>query len=61
MEPGRKQAPRLARPVTRYWKGKAPKRVPEVDADSEGEGIQQPLGEDSDVPIVGDPGSRNRL
>jgi len=54
MEPGRKQASRLARPAARYWKGKAPKGVAEVDSDSEDEGVQQPLGENGDVPIAGD-------
>ena len=54
MEPGRKEAPRLARPATRYWRGKVPKGVAEVDSDSEDEGVQQPQGEDGDVPIAGD-------
>ncbi|KAJ3506167.1 hypothetical protein NLJ89_g7016 [Agrocybe chaxingu] len=39
----RKQAPRLARPAARYWKGKAPKGVTEVDSDSDAEdaGLQE--------------------
>lgn len=37
MSASRKQAPRLARPAARYWKGKAPKGVAEVDSDSDAE------------------------
>jgi microfibrillar-associated protein 1 len=48
----RKQAPRLARPAARYWKGKAPKGVADVDSDSDVE--ETPLEEDGDVPISGD-------
>lgn len=31
----RKQAPRLPRPAARYWKGKAPKGVAEIESDSD--------------------------
>ncbi|RDB29169.1 Microfibrillar-associated protein 1 [Hypsizygus marmoreus] len=53
MEPGRKQAPRLARPAARYWKGKAPKGVAEAESESEDEGLQS-MEEEGDVPIGGD-------
>jgi len=43
----RKQAPRLARPAARYWKGKAPKGIAEVQSDSdvEEEGLQEGVDE----------------
>ncbi len=43
----RKQAPRLARPAIRYWKGKAPKGIAEVQSDSdvEEEGLQEGIDE----------------
>jgi microfibrillar-associated protein 1 len=48
----RKQAPRLARPAARYWKGKAPKGVVDVDSDSD---VEEPqMEEEGDVPISGD-------
>lgn len=50
----KKQAPRIARPAARYWKGKAPKGVVEVDSDSEEEDEQPELDADGDVPIGGD-------
>lgn len=46
----RKQAPRLARPAVRYWKGKAPKGATEVDSDSDIEETPSHL-EDGDVPL----------
>ncbi|KAJ6519278.1 microfibrillar-associated protein MFAP1, Zn finger, CCHC type protein [Mycena sanguinolenta] len=50
----RKQAPRLARPAVRYWKGKAPKGVDvDVDSDSEQEEVQE-VPEEGDVDIGGD-------
>lgn len=49
----RKQAPRLARPAARYWKGKAPKGVADVDSDSDVEEAPQ-MEEEGDVPISGD-------
>jgi microfibrillar-associated protein 1 len=49
----RKQAPRLARPAARYWKGKAPKGVVDVDSDSDVEEAPQ-MEEEGDVPISGD-------
>ena len=49
----RKPAPRLARPVARYWKGKAPKGADGVPSDSdEEEEIQQPE-EEGDI-LIGD-------
>ncbi|KAK7064732.1 RdRP-domain-containing protein [Favolaschia claudopus] len=52
--PPRKQAPRLARPAVRYWKGKAPKGVDvDVDSDSDQEEPEQVL-EEGDVDIGGD-------
>jgi microfibrillar-associated protein 1 len=43
----RNQAPRLARPAARYWKGKAPKGIAEVQSDSdvEEEGLQEGIDE----------------
>lgn len=49
----RKQAPRLARPAARYWKGKAPKGVVDADSDSDVEEAPQ-MEEEGDVPISGD-------
>jgi len=49
----RKQAPRLARPATRYWKGKAPKGVRDIDSDSDVEEPPQ-MEEEGDVSISGD-------
>ncbi|KAK0208047.1 splicing factor, Prp19-binding domain-containing protein [Desarmillaria ectypa] len=48
----RKQAPRLARPAARYWKGKAPKGVAEADSDSEEEAPE--VEEEGDVLIGGE-------
>ncbi|KAF8060967.1 microfibrillar-associated protein MFAP1, Zn finger, CCHC type protein [Lyophyllum atratum] len=53
METKRKQAPRLARPAARYWKGKAPKGVTEAESESEDEGALS-MEEEGDVPIGGD-------
>lgn len=53
MSAPRKAAPRLARPAARYWKGKAPKGVAEVDSDSDAE--EEPeLEQEGDVLIGGD-------
>ncbi|KAJ6627009.1 splicing factor, Prp19-binding domain-containing protein [Mycena sp. CBHHK59/15] len=49
----RKQAPRLAKPAARYWKGKAPKGVVDTDSDSEAEEAGS-IGEEEDVDIGGD-------
>jgi hypothetical protein len=51
MQPVRKKdAPRIARPAVRYWKGKAPKGVAEAqDSDSDAEAPQN--AEPTDVPI----------
>ena len=46
----RKQAPRLAKPAIRYWKGKAPKGLAEVNSDSDAE--EEPSNfEEGDIPI----------
>jgi hypothetical protein len=46
----RKQAPRLAKPAVRYWKGKAPKGSTEVNSDSDAE--EEPSNfEEEDIPI----------
>ena len=46
----RKQAPRLAKPAVRYWKGKAPKGLAEVNSDSDVE--EEPSNfEEGDIPI----------
>jgi microfibrillar-associated protein 1 len=49
----RKQAPRLARPVARYWKGKAPKGVKDATSDSDSDEGPQ-LREDGDISIYGE-------
>ncbi|PFH54890.1 hypothetical protein AMATHDRAFT_134337 [Amanita thiersii Skay4041] len=51
----RKPAPRLPQPASRYWKGKAPKGVAEVQSDSDYEGEEeQPIIRDGDIPVSGD-------
>lgn len=54
MQPARKKdAPRIARPAVRYWKGKAPKGVVEVhESDSDSDNPPQDA-EPIDVPITG--------
>ena len=54
MQPVRKKdAPRIARPALRYWKGKAPKGVAEAqDSDSDTDNAPQNV-EPTDVPIDG--------
>jgi microfibrillar-associated protein 1 len=49
----RKQAPRLARPAARYWKGKAPKGATEVPSDSD-EDEEPAVEEEGDVLIGGE-------
>lgn len=50
----RKQAPRLAQPASRYWRGKAPKGVADIGSESEEDvGEQGQEGEDEDVPFGG--------
>lgn len=48
----RKQAPRLARPAARYWKGKAPKGVADIPSDSDDEAPE--VEEEGDVLIGGE-------
>jgi microfibrillar-associated protein 1 len=50
MSSTKKQAPRLARPAVRYWKGKAPKGAAEVESDSDVEETAADL-EEGDVPL----------
>lgn len=52
MSTARKQAPRLARPAARYWKGKAPKGAAEIESDSDAD--EQEENEDNDVLIEGE-------
>ena len=48
----RKQAPRIARPAARYWRGKAPKGVADVGSDSEeDEQDEQEQEEYEDMPL----------
>ncbi|KAF7340133.1 RdRP-domain-containing protein [Mycena venus] len=55
MSTTRKQAPRLARPAARYWKGKAPKGVDvDADSDSDQEELNQEPLEEGDVDIGGE-------
>lgn len=49
----RKTAPRIARPAARYWQGKAPKGVVDVDSESDAE-EEEGLEQDGDVPMGGD-------
>lgn len=49
-----KQAPRLPKPAARYWKGKIPKGVAQVDSDSEDEESPVEEQEQNDVPFSGD-------
>lgn len=50
----RKQAQRLARPATRYWKGKAPKGVTDVASDSDDEEDDEGQLEGGDVSMAGE-------
>lgn len=50
----RKQAPRPAKPVGRYWQGKAPKGTLEAESESDAEEEDNQQLEDGDVPIGGD-------
>ncbi|KAL0950478.1 hypothetical protein HGRIS_007290 [Hohenbuehelia grisea] len=50
----RKQAPRPAKPVGRYWKGKAPKGVVDVESDSDAEDDEAVGQEPGDVSLAGD-------
>ena len=50
----RKQAPRLAKPVGRYWKGKAPKGAADLESDeSDGEEEEVPQ-EEGDIAFAGE-------
>ncbi|KAF5311837.1 hypothetical protein D9619_003078 [Psilocybe cf. subviscida] len=51
MSSSKKQAPRLARPAVRYWKGKAPKGIAEAESDSDAEEEEQPYLDEGDVPM----------
>lgn len=53
----RKAAPRLAKPAARYWRGKAPKGVADVDSESGSEEEDVSDAPPQDVPLTGDIGS----
>lgn len=53
MSGARKPAPRIARPAARYWQGKAPKGIVDVESDSDAE-EERDMEEEGDVPIGGD-------
>ena len=50
----RKQAPRLARPAARYWKGKAPKGVSNIASGSDSDEPAEGQAEGGDILIQGD-------
>jgi microfibrillar-associated protein 1 len=50
----RKQAPRLARPAGRYWKGKAPKGVADLPSSDESDGEREVPQEEGDVAFAGE-------
>lgn len=50
----RKQAPRLARPAGRYWKGKAPKDVAGLSSDESDEEKEEVPQEEGDVAFAGE-------
>ena len=50
----RKQAPRPARPVGRYWRGKAPKDAAEVASESEEDVGEGEEGEEDEDVLIGD-------
>lgn len=54
MSTTRKQAPRPARPAARYWKGKAPKGLADVAADSDSDEESLAQDEDGDIAIGGE-------
>ena len=50
----RKQAPRLAKPVGRYWKGKAPKGAADLSSDESDGEEEEVLQEEGDVAFAGE-------
>jgi microfibrillar-associated protein 1 len=50
----RKQAPRLARPAGRYWKGKAPKGAADLPSDESDEEKEEVPQEEGDVAFAGE-------
>jgi microfibrillar-associated protein 1 len=50
----RKQAPRLARPAGRYWKGKAPKGAADLSSDESDEEKEEVPQEEGDVAFAGE-------
>ncbi|THU93781.1 hypothetical protein K435DRAFT_829418 [Dendrothele bispora CBS 962.96] len=50
----RKQAPRLARPAARYWKGKAPKGVNVEESDSDEDEEVSQVEQDGDILVGGE-------
>jgi len=54
----RKQAPRLARPAGRYWKGKAPKGAADLPSSDESDDERELPQEEGDVAFEGRKGHR---
>ena len=50
----RKQAPRPAKPVGRYWRGKAPKGAEDLPSSDEEEEQEEAPEEEGDVPLGGE-------
>jgi microfibrillar-associated protein 1 len=50
----RKQAPRLAQPIGRYWKGKAPKGAADLPSDESDEEKEEVPQEEGDVAFAGE-------
>jgi hypothetical protein len=50
----RKQAPRLAKPVGRYWKGKAPKGAADLPSDESDGEEEEILQEEGDIAFAGE-------
>lgn len=50
----RKQAPRLARPAGRYWKGKAPKGAADLPSSDESDDGKEVPQQDGDVAFAGE-------
>ena len=50
----RKQAPRLARPAGRYWKGKAPKGAVDLPSDESDEEKEEVPQDEGDVAFAGE-------
>ena len=55
--PAKKQAARPSRPAARYWKGKAPKGIADVDTDSDAEEVA--TEEVGDISLAGEQDIQN--